>query len=259
MTLREKAYREFFARSDQSTRLSRTNRFMVFVILAAVAVTILSTEAAFRTSHRTAFILVEFGFGVIFAVEYVGRVWAIAEEAEGESVTKRRLRFMSSPMALLDLFVVLATLSPFFVSDASILRIVRLLRLAALAKFGRFSRALQELGRAISARRYELFVTMALAGMLLLFGATALYWAERQVQPEAFGSIPRALWWSIITLTTVGYGDVSPITPVGKFLASIVALGGIGLVAMPTGIMASAFSEAMQRRREAAEDEGPQG
>jgi voltage-gated potassium channel len=260
MTPREKAYHQLFAHSG-GDKLSAVNRFMVFVILAAVAVTILGTEAAIARPNQLYFIAVEFAFGVIFAVEYVGRVWAYAEEPGEGTALQKRLRFVRQPLALLDLFVVLATLSPFFVSDASILRIVRLLRLAALAKFGRFSKALQELGRALAERRYELFVTMALALMLLLFGATALYWAERDVQPEAFGSIPRALWWAIITLTTVGYGNVSPITPVGKFLASLVALGGIGLVAMPTGIMASAFSEAMQRRREAAAEqaEGPQG
>ena len=225
---------------------------MVVVILAAVAVTILSTEAAFRTSNRQLLILVELGFGVIFAIEYGARVWAIAEEQGEGSAMVRRLRFMVSPMAILDLVVELATLSPFFVSDAAIIRLVRLFRLAALAKFGRFSLALQELGRAVSERRFELGVTMALAGVLLLFSATALYWAEHEVQPEAFGSIPRALWWSVITLTTVGYGDVSPITALGKFLASLVAISGIGLVAMPTAIMAGAFSDAMQRRRELA-------
>jgi len=99
-------------------------------------------------------------------------------------------------------------------------------------------------------RRYDLFVTGALAMVLLLGGATALHWAEGSVQPDAFGSIPRSMWWSIITLTTVGYGDVSPITPLGKVLAAMVALGGIGLVAMPTGIIAAAFSDAMQRVRE---------
>jgi len=255
LSLRARAYQELFARADNDGKLSATNRFMVVVIIAAVLLTVLSTEAAFRTSNAHLLKPAEICFGVIFGIEYVLRVWAVAEEQGEGSALKRRLRFMVSPMAILDLIVVLATLSPFFVSDAAILRLVRLLRLAALAKFGRFSRALQELGRAVTERRYELGVTMALAGMLLLFGATALYWAEHEVQPETFGSIPRALWWAIITLTTVGYGDASPVTTLGKFLASIVAIGGIGLVAMPTGIMAGAFSDAMQRRRELAEAE----
>lgn len=250
MTLRQNAYEQLFARADGANGLSFVNRFMVFVILSAVLLTVLSTEVTFRTQHEDYLIVIEFLFGLVFGVEYVARVWAIAEEADGISVTRQRIRFMLQPLSLLDLFVVLATLSPFFVSDASILRIVRILRLAALAKFGHFSSALRELSAALYDRRYELGVTMGLAAMLLLFGATALYWAEHEVQPQAFGSIPRALWWSIITLTTVGYGDVSPITAIGKFLASIVAIGGIGLVAMPTGIMASAFSDAMHRRRE---------
>ncbi|MCB2073147.1 MAG: ion transporter [Novosphingobium sp.] len=254
-SLRNKTYRQLFARAEAGGKLTPFNRFMVVVIIAAVALSIIGTEPTIVRSHRNAFIALEMFFGVVFAVEYAGRVWSVAESDGDGSALGKRLRFIVSPMAIIDLVVVVASLSPFFFSDAAILRLVRLLRLAALAKFGRFSRALQELARAIAERRYELFVTMALAGMLLLFGATALYWAEREVQPEAFGSIPRSLWWSIITLTTVGYGDVSPITPIGKFLASLVALGGIGLVAMPTGIMAAAFSEAMQRHREAAAEE----
>ncbi len=122
-----------------------------------------------------------------------------------------------------------------------------------LARLSRFTLAFQDLAKAVVARRFELFVTLALAGFLLLFGATALYVVEGDIQPDKFGSIPRALWWSIITLTTVGYGDVSPVTPLGKFLASLVALAGIGLVAMPTGIMAAAFSDAMERRRKGGE------
>lgn len=255
LTLRRRAYHQLFARSDGSGKLSATNSFMVVVIVAAVTVTILSTEAAFRSSNQHLLKPAEIGFGVIFAIEYAARVWAIAEEKGDQTALACRLRFMASPLAIIDLVVVLATLSPFFVSDAAILRLVRLVRLAALAKFGRFSVALKELARAIAARRFELAVTMALAGVLLLFSATALYWAERDVQPEAFGSIPRALWWSVITLTTVGYGDVSPVTALGKFLAAVVAISGIGLVAMPTGIMASAFSEAMQRRRELSDAE----
>lgn len=254
MGLRRHVYHQLFARADRSEKLTVFNRFMIVVILAAVAVTIVATEPKIFRPHRELFIALEMTFGLIFGVEYVGRIWSVAEEAGDEPAWKARLRFMVTPLALIDLVVVVAALMPFFFSDVALLRIVRLIRLAALAKFGRFSAALRELVRALAERRYELLVTMALAACLLLFGASSLYWAERHVQPDAFGSIPRALWWAIITLTTVGYGDASPITPLGKFLASIVALSGIGLVAMPTGIMASAFSDAMQRQRDAEEE-----
>jgi voltage-gated potassium channel len=249
-TLRHRVYRQMFLRAHGGTTLSNFNRFMIVVILSAVGLSIAATEPLIVRGHHELFVLLEMGFGVIFLIEYVGRVWSVAEEAHEGSDLSKRLRYMRSPMALIDLLVVLATLSPFMFTDAAVLRIVRLLRLVALAKFGRFNHALEELSEAIHSRRYELSVTVGLAGCLILIGATALYWAEHTVQPEAFGSIPRAMWWAVITLTTVGYGDVAPITPVGKVLAGFVAIGGVALVALPAGIMASAFSEAIHHRRE---------
>ena len=94
----------------------------------------------------------------------------------------------------------------------------------------------------------------SIAGIVLLVASTLMYWAEAGAQPDKFGSIPRAMWWCIVTLTTVGYGDVYPVTLLGKSLAGLVAIAGIGLIAMPTGILAAAFSDVVQRRRaEAAE------
>ncbi len=220
------------------------------MILLAVALSVVGTEPTVVQENGRFFIFAEMGFGVIFAVEYLGRVWSVVEAPHASSDFSKRLRYMLSPMAIIDLVVVIASLSPFVFTDIAILRVVRLFRLAALAKFGRFSHALEELGEAVHSRRYELSVTAALAGCLLLVGATALYWAEGSVQPDKFGSIPRALWWAVITLTTVGYGDVSPVTPIGKMFAALIALSGVALVAMPAGIMAAAFSEAMHRRRE---------
>ncbi|QIQ87856.1 potassium channel family protein [Erythrobacter sp.] len=250
MTLRSRAYNELFASARTDGKLTLTNRLVVLAILASVAVAIVGTERAFASENRSAILWAEFGFGVLFLAEYCARLWAVAERPGPESDWAKRSEWARSFFALIDLVVVVITLIPFILAGAPILRLLRLFRLAALLKFGKFSMALKALGSAIVDRRYDLYVTGALALVLLLGGATALYWAEGKVQPEAFGSIPRAMWWSIITLTTVGYGDVSPVTPLGKVLAALVAMGGIGLVAMPTGIIAAAFSDAMQAYRE---------
>jgi len=256
MTLRRKVYRELFASARTDGKLTITNRIIVAAILASVAIAIVGTERSFATENRSVILWAETGFGILFLLEYAARIWSVAEREGEASDWAKRFEWARSFFALIDLFVVVVTLVPFLLAGAPILRLLRLLRLAALLKFGRFSMALKALGSAIVERRYDLFVTGALAMVLLLGGATALYWAEGRVQPEAFGSIPRAMWWSIITLTTVGYGDVSPVTPLGKMLAAVVALGGIGLVAMPTGIIAAAFSDAMQAYREEHENDG---
>ena len=250
MTLRQRVYRQLSAQASEDGKLTITNKIIVALILVSVVLTIIGTEAEFVRGNLTWFRFAEFAFGIVFLVEYAARFWSAAERPGEGSAWQKRWEWARSFFALIDLAVVIAALFPFVVTAAPILRLLRLLRLASLLRFGQFSDALRELQACVVARRYDLFVTAALAMVLLLAGATALHWAEGRVQPDAFGSIPRAMWWSIITLTTVGYGDVSPVTPLGKILAALVALGGIGLVAMPTGIIAAAFSDAMQSVRE---------
>ena len=251
--LRQKVHHQLFDSASLDGRLTPTNRFIVAVILVSVVIAVMATEPAITHGNLKAFRRAEMAFGIIFLIEYIARLWSVVDKPGPESAWVKRWRFARSPIGIIDLVVVAASLFPFLVTSAPILRIVRLLRLASLMQFGRFSMALREIGRAVSERRYDLFVTLALAGALLMFGATALHWAEGDIQPRAFGSIPRAMWWAIITLTTVGYGDTAPVTAIGKMLAGVVALGGIGLVAMPTGIIAAAFSQAMQRHREQLE------
>jgi voltage-gated potassium channel len=250
MTLRRRAYIELFASARTDGRLSLTNRIVVGSILISVVLAIVGTERQVAVDNQTILRWAEFAFGLFFLVEYLARLWAAAERPGEGSALAKRFDWARSFFALIDLAVVVASLVPFIVTGAPIFRLVRLFRLASLLRFGQFSIALRALSAAIVDRRYDLAVTGALAGLLVLVGATALYWAEGTTQPDEFGSIPRAMWWSIITLTTVGYGDVSPVTPLGKIFASLVALGGIGLVAMPTGIIAAAFSDAMQQHRE---------
>ena len=243
--LRKFLHNQLFVGALPDGRLTLTNKLLIIVILAAVGTAALSTEPSLSPEWHARFVHFELFFGAVFLVEYVARIYAAAEEPGEGSAWRKRLRFIVSPIGLIDLVVVVSTLMPLVTADAAMLRTVRLLRVFAVMKFGRFSKAIKEVWAAVSERGDDLIVTMALAGMLLLFGATALYMAEGDLQPDEFGSIPRALWWSVITLTTVGYGDAAPITPMGKVFASMVALSGIALVAMPTGIIAAAFSEAM--------------
>jgi voltage-gated potassium channel len=123
-----------------------------------------------------------------------------------------------------------------------------------LAKLGRMSLAWRHIAEAVRSRRVELGLTLAMAAAALLISATLLYWAEADAQPSEFGSIPRSLWWAVATLTTVGYGDAVPVTALGRLLSSIVAVVGIALIALPTGRLAAAFSDAMQRQRRDAKE-----
>ena len=230
--------------------MTALNWLIAAVIIAAVMLSVLSTDPGIIGIAPKLFFWLEVGFSAFFLIEYIARLWTSAEAPGKDGAWAKRWRFAKSPMGVIDFIVAFSAIAPLLAPDIESLSMVRILRLLLLFKLGRFSSALGILFKAIVSRRYELFVTMLLASMLLLFGATALFLAEGDAQPDKFGSVPRALWWSIITLTTVGYGDVAPITPLGKFLASIVALAGIGMVALPTGILAAAFSDAMQHRRE---------
>jgi voltage-gated potassium channel len=251
MSFRARLYHQLTVGSWPDGRLTGTNIFLVWVILAAIAVGVLSTEPTIRVPFAAEIVILELVFGIIFLAEYLGRIYCAPERPGEGSDWAKRWRFISSPIGLLDLAVVIISLAPFIFGSAAILRLARLLRVFSVVKFGRFSAAMRAIVGALRERSYDLLVCATLAFTLILFGASGLYWVEGALQPEKFGSIPRALWWAVITITTVGYGDAYPITPIGKIIGSIVAIGGVLLVALPTGIFAAAFSDAMQRRREA--------
>lgn len=253
--LRATLHHQLFVGAEPDGSLTALNKVVVTAIVLAVAAGVVETEPTLPAQWRHALRWSEVALGVVFLAEYCARIYAAADTPGPASAWRKRWRFIRSPLGLLDLLVVISTLTPAVTADAAMLRIVRLVRVIALMKFGRFSKAIREVGAAIAERGDDLIVTVALASVLLLFGATALYMTEGPVQPEQFGSIPRALWWAINTFTTVGYGDVVPVTPLGKVFAAVVALSGIAFVAMPTGIIAAAFSEAMQRRRDLRLDE----
>lgn len=228
--------------------LSPLNIAVCGVIGFSLLLAVLNTEPTIRDGREGLFLTAEVGLTALLALEYGARVWVSVENP----AVRGRLAYMMTPAALLDLLAVVVVVAPMVGSEGFLLRLAMLLRMLRLAKLGRFSQALRTIGDAVTSRAAELWLSLAVSGTLLLISSAALYLVEGGAQPDAFGSIPRAMWWSVATLTTVGYGDVTPITPIGRVLAAVTALGGIGLIAMPTGILASAFSDAFhaQRRRD---------
>jgi voltage-gated potassium channel len=251
MSLRADLHQQITIGSWPDGKLTGLNILLIWMILAAVIVGVFSTEPEIMRRWHEEILIAEIAFGAFFLVEYLARIYAAPETPGDGSDWSKRWQFIRSPIGLVDLAVVIVSLAPFFIANAAALRLLRLLRVFSLAKLGHFSAAMREILGALKERSYDLLVCAALAFSLLLVGASGLYWLEGHLQPDNFGSIPRALWWAIITLTTVGYGDAYPITAAGKMVGSLVALGGVLLVALPTGIFAAAFSDAMQRRREA--------
>lgn len=225
--------------------LSIANKFIIALIIFSVVVVILETEPSLYDDNRYLFLGLEYAVLVFFSVEFLLRVWSSTENP----VYGSRWAYLVRPVVILDFFVIVSMAFTLVGFEGVLLRMLRLLRLMRVARLGQYSRALSDIGLAIKKRRFELVVSFFLALMLLTISASALYVVEGELQPEAFGSIPRAMWWATATLTTVGYGDIVPITAMGQIFAGFTAVTGIGLIAMPTGILASAFSEIMQKRR----------
>jgi voltage-gated potassium channel len=190
----------------------------------------------------------------VFTVEYLLRLWSAPESGRFTGAIAGRLRFALTPLALVDLFAVLPAYLPMLGVDLRVLRGVRLVRIVRILKLARYSRALRSLGRAFRRRREELVVTFSMIGLVVLIASSVMYYAEHPVQPEAFGSIPESLWWGVVTLTTLGYGDVVPMTVLGRVMGGIFALSGLLLVALPTAILGSAFVQELDERERRSGD-----
>lgn len=254
--LRRKLYIQLHTAAWPSKGLSPINKIIAVIILFSILTVVLETEPLLYVEFTDLFEAINMIIVTVFLVEYILRLWVMGENPNYNGVIGR-LKYSVTPTAIIDLVSILPFLLGIGGSDAFLLRALRLLRIFSLAKLGRFSEATQILATAITNRGYELLISLGLALSVLLVSASVMYLVEGTSQPDAFGSIPRALWWSIATLTTVGYGDVYPVTVVGQVFAGITALAAIGLIAMPTGILAAAFSEAIQqtRRQEVDSDE----
>ena len=226
-------------------------QFIYGLIILNVIAVILETYKGIITRWGEFFWFFEIFSIIIFSIEYLLRLWTadLDEKYTGGPATKR-MKFAVSKLGLIDLIAIL----PFYLSfvfpfDLRIMRILRLFRLLRIFKLGRYSKSFKIINNVLTETRSELVITASVAFILLILSSTLMYYIENAAQPDKFASIGQAFWWSIATLTTVGYGDIYPITPLGKILSAIIALIGIGFVALPTGIISSAFVKKIQGQK----------
>lgn len=224
---------------------------LIWLVLVNVAAVVLQSVPSLDGRFGTLFLVVEIVSVLVFTIEYGLRLWTAVEHTPyaGGSAWRARWAWAVSPSGLIDLIAVL----PFYVvligeGDLD-LRALALFRLLRFLKLVRYSSGLASLAEAVYVERHALWATLLILGGLVLTMASLMYLAERSVQPDRLGTIPDAMWWAIVTLMTVGYGDVVPVTPLGKVIASITAVMGFAMLALPIGIIATAFSEVIHRRQ----------
>jgi voltage-gated potassium channel len=231
---------------DRTIRV--TSGVIILLILVNIAAVVLDSVPRYAAAYGRLFAAVELVSLVVFTLEYVLRIWATPEHAAHRDLKplRARLRYAMSTDGLVDLISVL----PFWVAFVapSELRIILLFRIVRFLKLARYSPALRSLLEALYAERRALFGCAVILAGATLISATFIHLAERDAQPDKFGTIPDAMWWSIVTLGTIGYGDAVPTTPLGKLVAAMTILWGLVMIALPVGIIATAFSEQIHRR-----------
>lgn len=252
--LRRRTYQILEVARGGDTASRAADVFLIVLISANVAAIILESMPAVLAAHRDFFAAFEAFSVAVFTVEYLLRLWAAAEDDRRRgSAARRRLRWAVSPIALCDLLAILPAWLALFVGlDLRFLRVLRLLR---LFKLTRYSRAMGLLAQVFREEAATFGTTLFILMVMMILASSGIYLVEREAQPDAFGSIPAAMWWAMATLTTVGYGDVTPTTPLGKLFGACITIVGVGMVALPSGLLASAFSEQLRRRRQQYEQQ----
>ena len=223
-------------------------QFIVALIVVNLIAVVLESVPAYEARWHTLFDVVELFSLAVFTLEYALRVWVAVEHAPLRHLKPgvARLRFIASPLGIIDLLAVL----PFwlaFVAPVD-LRVVLVFRFVRFLKLARYSPSMRSLLAALASERRALFGCFVILMGATIVAASIMHLVEGHAQPQNFGTIPDAMWWAIVTLSTIGYGDVVPITAAGRLVAAATGITGLIMVALPIGIIASAFAREVHRR-----------
>lgn len=222
--------------------------FIISLILLNVVAVVLESVQALLLQYYEIFLAFEIVSVTIFSIEYIFRLWVCTENQQYQQPILGRIRYAFTPFAIIDLLAILPFFLPFLIPvDLRFMRILRLTRIFRTLKLVRYSDAFSFISRTIKREKYVIAVIFLILTISFIFASTLMYYVEYEAQPDAFSSIPHAMWWAVVTLTTVGYGDIYPITALGRVLASAIAILGIGFFALPAGIIAAGFIEEVKK------------
>lgn len=229
---------------------SRIFDISIIILIVLTLVTVIADTFDISDFWQNVFNVFEIISVVIFTVEYILRVWTADLLHQELSPLRARIKYIFSFMAVIDLLAILPFYLPFFIKiDLRALRALRVIRLLRVFKINRYTTALSSIAQVFKNKASQLVSSMIVVGLLMIIASVLMYNIESTAQPDKFSNAFDSLWWAIATLTTVGYGDVYPITVAGKALSIVIAILGIGMVAVPTGIITAGFSEVIDKKR----------
>ncbi|MDN5201320.1 ion transporter [Fulvivirgaceae bacterium BMA10] len=244
MSLRRKIFEIIHQDKNASKLNGAFSLFVMILILLNVLAIILESFKGARDAYSDFFHDFEIFSVAVFTIEYLLRIWTCDLLYKESNKLKAMSKFIFSPLGLIDLLAILPFYLPLIIAfDMRFVRILRVVRLIRIFKLNRYSSSLKLIMDVIKEKKAELGVTLFMSFVLLFISSTLMFYIEGSIQPEAFPNILATFWWAIATLTTVGYGDVYPVTEWGKILSSIIAILGIGMVALPTGLISSEFMD----------------
>lgn len=251
MKIKEEIFRIIDSENNKKNYFNKLFELLiVFLIIISVVQIILESYDSINSAYFFYFKKFEKFTIIVFSIEYMLRLWTADLKFKTENSINSRIKFIFSGSGIIDLLAILPFYLPLiFNFDLRFIRILRVTRLTRILKLNRYTKAFKIIGSVFSEKKSELFLTIFITFILTLISSTIMYNLEHEVQKEAFPNIISTFWWAIATLTTVGYGDVFPITGWGKLISGTIALLGIGLVALPTGIISAGFFEKIEKEK----------
>jgi voltage-gated potassium channel len=241
-------YHYLFPTIDDDLLHKFVNLFIVTIIILNVVVIIFESSVSLYEEYKSLFNAFEYFTISIFTIEYVLRVYCITEDSKYKKQITGRLKYIVSIPSVIDLFSVLPFYVPFAIyTDLRFIRVLRLFRFIRIFKLGRYSKSIRMISNVFVKRKEDLIITIVIASVLMLFSSCFIFVTENEAQPDKFANIFESMYWSVITLTSVGYGDMYPVTLMGKLFTMFIAIIGLGLIALPAGIITAGLMEEMKK------------